>query len=98
MVLQKGSPTPAKDLELLAIIGHPIRLDIIMALGSQELVSSALADQLDCPRSRVSENLAHLHRAGIVRRRKAGRFHFYELANPDLQQLAALLSDLVAED
>jgi DNA-binding transcriptional ArsR family regulator len=97
MVSKKDSHKPGKGLDILDDIGHPLRLDIIMCLGSLELSTGAIASLIDRPQPRASHHLAVLHAAGIVKRRQQGRYHLYRLAGSDFEQLALLLTDLVAE-
>jgi DNA-binding transcriptional ArsR family regulator len=73
---------------LLLLIGQPVRLQILAALGVQEACVCHLEAVLGLRQAALSQNLMILRKTGLVSSRREGRNIFYHLVNPDL--LAAL--------
>ena len=55
------------------------RLRMLMYLSKKELCLCQVIDLMDLSPSTVSKHIAILHRAGLVSRRKDGRWHYYSL-------------------
>jgi DNA-binding transcriptional ArsR family regulator len=73
------------DSDLFKALCEPVRIELVrllIARGRSDL--SALADELPQDASVISRHLAVLHRAGLVRREKAGRHVLFELDGPEL--------------
>ncbi len=83
-------------------IGDGTRIRLMEALNEQgSATGSGLADRLGLTQQAVSKQLAALHQAGIVRRRRAGAWVHYELIDWTpwwvVEQLAAGLDDRAAD-
>lgn len=79
-------PVPGDAIEelvrVLKFLSDEHRLRILFLLGTRgELHVSAISDALGRAQPAVSHHLGHLTRAGLVDRRRAGKFNFYAL-NP----------------
>ncbi len=78
------------------------RLRALACLGGGELCLCQLVELLELAPSTVSKHLAILHQAGLVERRKQGRWHFYRLAGsgapPEVLELLAWVLGRLAED
>lgn len=61
------------------VVGHPVRLQIIELLESNEVSVDALADQLEIRPSEVSHHLTYLRRENMVTVRPLGRARLYRL-------------------
>lgn len=59
------------------------RARAVMALGAGELCLCQIIEVLGLSPSTVSKHMAVLQQAGLVRRRKDGRWHYYRLAGDD---------------
>lgn len=73
------------DSDLFKALCEPVRIEIVrllIARGRSDL--SAIAAELPQDTSVISRHLAVLHRAGLIRRAKAGRHVFFELDGPEL--------------
>lgn len=84
---------------ILALLAHPIRWRILVALlVTEELCVGDLALALDTSQDSVSYALRLLWAAGLVRRRREGRMVYYRLRDGDartvLQDGLASLRDL----
>lgn len=66
-------------LDITKALGDEARLRTILALREGELCLCQIVELLGLAPSTVSKHLSLLHRAGLVRVRKAGRWHYYRL-------------------
>jgi DNA-binding transcriptional ArsR family regulator len=64
-------------------LGDPTRVRALAALRRGEVCLCQLIDLLELAPSTVSRHLDLLHRAGLVARRKEGRWHWFRLAGDD---------------
>ena len=67
-------------LPLTRALADETRLRALACLAGGELCLCQLVDVLGLAPSTVSKHLSILHQAGLVERRKEGRWHFYRLA------------------
>ena len=67
-------------LPITKALSDTTRLRLLMALGEGELCLCQLIDLLQLAPSTVSKHMALLQQAGLVERRKDGRWHFYRQA------------------
>jgi ubiquinone/menaquinone biosynthesis C-methylase UbiE/DNA-binding transcriptional ArsR family regulator len=65
--------------ETLALLADATRLRLLMLLKEQELSVVELQEILGMGQSRISNHLAHLRQAGLVRDRRAGKNSYYAL-------------------
>ena len=73
-------------LPITKALGDETRLRLLMALRGGELCVCQLIDLLELAPSTVSKHMALLQQAGLVERRKEGRWHFYRLPDPPLSE------------
>ncbi len=73
--------------EKLRILSDPTRLRILWALSQGESSVACLAELSDANPTSVSQHLAKLRLAGLVRARRQGTFMFYVITDPQLQSL-----------
>lgn len=73
--------------EKLRILSDPTRLRILWALSQGESSVACLAELSDATPTSVSQHLAKLRLAGLVRARRQGTFMFYVIVDPQLQVL-----------
>ncbi len=85
MLMNISTQIPQKELSnLLFLIGQPVRLQILTALGIQEACVCHLEAVLGLRQAALSQHLMILRKAKLVNSRREGRNIFYRLANPDL--------------
>lgn len=72
---------------LLKTIAEPNRLKIICLLGKRELCVCEVIEALDLPHNLLSHHLKVLTSAGILLRRKEGRFIFYKMNKRNFSDL-----------
>lgn len=90
--------TPTTDLVFRAFADRT-RLRILSLLRGGELCVCELVGVLDVPQPTASRHLAYLRKAGLVRARKQGLWHYYRLTpaantfHARLLECLAVLSD-----
>jgi ArsR family transcriptional regulator len=78
-------------------MAHPIRLAILNELRDGERAVGDLAEAIECPQPTVSQHLAVLRNAGLVKtRRQASEVH-YRVAYPKMIQACDLLREVLFE-
>ena len=87
------------SLESLAVflraISQPVRLEILLAIGTGEACVCHLEAAIGQRQSYISQQLMALREAGIVKSRRDGRNIYYQVKNPqvlDLIQSAGVIS------
>ena len=73
-----------KASDLLSSIGNPIRMQILQALGLGEACVCHLESQLGLRQANISQQLMILRGKKIITARRAGKFIYYRLANPEI--------------
>src|SRR4051794_15674814 len=76
---------PTRCARLLAALAAPERIKIIRFLSDGPHNVTEIADMLRTPPPNVTHHMTVLRQAGIVRRRKEGRFVLYSLVHGFLQ-------------
>lgn len=70
-------------LSLTKALADETRLRTLMLLSSGELCLCQLIDVLELSPSTISKHMSILYDAGLIHRRKEGRWHYYHLAEQD---------------
>jgi DNA-binding transcriptional ArsR family regulator len=76
-------------VEIFRMLADPTRIRVLWALTGGELSVTELAEQVDKPAPSVSQHLAKLRMARLVRTRREGTTIFYSLENEHVGQLVA---------
>jgi DNA-binding transcriptional ArsR family regulator len=76
-------------VEIFRMLADPTRIRVLWALTIGELSVTELAAQVDKPAPSVSQHLAKLRMARLVRTRREGTTIFYSLENEHVSQLVA---------
>jgi DNA-binding transcriptional ArsR family regulator len=71
------------------LLSDPTRIKILWALLHGETSVACLAELVGAPPTAVSQHLAKLRLAGLVKGRREGTFVHYSAAQPGLQHLLA---------
>lgn len=80
--------------EAFRMLSDPTRIKLLCALGQGETSVACLAEIAGAAPAVVSQHLAKLRLAGLVRARREGTFVYYSPADPEiLRLLTAALSD-----
>lgn len=74
-------------VEVFRMLADPTRIQVLWALADGESSVNELAEQVGKPAPSVSQHLAKLRMARLVRTRRAGTTIFYSLENEHVRQL-----------
>jgi ArsR family transcriptional regulator len=78
-------------VETLALLADPTRLRLLLVLRQEEMSVVELQEILGMGQSRISNHLAQLRQAGLVRDRRSGKNVYYTIADreslPDLEPI-----------
>ena len=74
-------------VEVFRMLADPTRVQVLWALTDRESSVNQLADRVGKPAPSVSQHLAKLRMARLVRTRRAGTTIFYSLENEHIRQL-----------
>ncbi len=75
-------------------IGHPARLQILLAIGEGEACVCHLEAAFGWRQAYLSQHLMALREAGLVTDRRESRFIFYRLTDPRLLSVLGMLADM----
>lgn len=70
--------------EIMACIAQPARIQILMAIGTQEACVCHLETVLEMSQASISQHLMILRKIDLVVTRRDGRHIYYGLSNPSL--------------
>jgi DNA-binding transcriptional ArsR family regulator len=76
-------------VEVFRMLADPTRIRVLWALTGGELSVTELAERVEKPAPSVSQHLAKLRMARLVRTRREGTTIFYSLENEHVGQLVA---------
>jgi DNA-binding transcriptional ArsR family regulator len=79
-------------------LGHPMRLQIVTGLLSQECNVKHMTECLGVAQATVSQQLAVLRAAGVVKHERKGNQVCYRVAKPWLRELVRLVTREQRED
>ncbi|MED2282422.1 metalloregulator ArsR/SmtB family transcription factor [Bacillus thuringiensis] len=82
---------PEADVELLKIMAHPVRLQIVKELEHRKICNvTQLTELLDIPQSTVSQHLSKM-RGKILRSERKGLEMYYYIVNSKACQIVSVL-------
>lgn len=88
-------------LSIARALSDEQRLRALLMLRGGELCVCQVIDALGLAPSTVSKHMSILHDAGLVRRRKEGKWHYYRLAGraapPEVRRALAWVSECVGD-
>ena len=80
-------------VEFGRMIGHESRVQILLALmGGKALPAGELAFRAGVTNQTASSHLNDLQRAGMIRKRKCGRFHYFEISSNEFANILEALA------
>ncbi|HLZ84196.1 MAG TPA: metalloregulator ArsR/SmtB family transcription factor [Caulobacteraceae bacterium] len=77
------------DAEIFRALADPTRRAVFEQLAGREMTVSALKQGFEVSQPAISQHLAALRGAGLVRERREGRFAYYSIDPGGLNALAA---------
>ena len=85
-ILKTLTPTE-KISSLLQAIAPSARLEILLAIGTEETCVCHLETRLGYRQAYISQHLMALRKANVIESRRKGRFIYHRLKNPELLNL-----------
>jgi DNA-binding transcriptional ArsR family regulator len=82
--------------DLFQLIGQPIRIQILLAIGNSEACVCHLETVTGLRQSVISQHLMLLRKSGLVTPNRAGRNIFYCLAKPETVQMIKAAAEMLA--
>ncbi len=82
--------------ELFRLLSTPIRLKIVSALCAQEKNVSQLLAEIDTTQPNMSQHLATLYRAGVVKRRRDATQIYYRIGSAPAAALCRVVCTQIA--
>ena len=79
-------------------IAHPKRLQILDLLRKGEMTVNEIALKMQVSAANVSQQLAILRGAGVVRTRQEGTSIHYRIANPKIMRAYDLMTEVLEEE
>jgi ArsR family transcriptional regulator, arsenate/arsenite/antimonite-responsive transcriptional repressor len=82
-------------LEVLRALAHPLRLELVAHIAARgPLCSCHLEETVGTSQPQISKHLSVLHRAGLLHRRREGRWVYYSVDESALTTAAEFLDAL----
>lgn len=82
MNMSEYTPESQQMAEVFALIGQPVRLQILLAIGTGNACVCQLEALLGLRQASISQQLMLLRDAGLVETERNGRYIFYHLSDP----------------
>jgi ArsR family transcriptional regulator len=80
-----------REAEILKVLGHPVRLKIVIGLMSQSCNVKKIWECLALPQATVSQHLALLKNKGIIEGRRDGVEVFYQVVSEEAKAVVTAL-------
>jgi DNA-binding transcriptional ArsR family regulator len=80
-----------QEAEVLKVLGHPIRLKIVVGLCTQECNVKHIWECLNLPQATVSQHLALLKNKGIIEGKRDGVEVYYSVVHPLARKIVDIL-------
>lgn len=84
--------------KLLALIGQPARIQILLVIGAQEACVCHLEAVLGMRQASISQHLMVLRKAGLVTAQRDRRNVFYRLVHPEVVDVLLQSAQLTGSD
>jgi DNA-binding transcriptional ArsR family regulator len=91
-------PKAAEAAELLRLLGNASRLQLLCQIALGERSVGQLEEELDIQQPALSQQLAELRKAGMVKTRRASRSIFYSIADARAQAILEMLRVIFCDD
>lgn len=84
-----------RQAEICGALASPVRLMVLDLLGEGEATATDLQERLGLPKSNLSQHLAVLKRAGMLKVRSEGRCQYLSLSIPEIKQACGLVRQVL---
>jgi len=93
--MSKQIPPHEKISDLLASIGNPVRVQILLAIGTGEACVCHLESLLGLRQAYISQQLMTLRKKKIITSRREGKFIFYRLEKHEVLEIVRTAGEIV---
>lgn len=97
VALSPDETTTTAQSTVFQALGNQDRLKLLAALRDGEKCACELQVVLEAPQSTVSTHLSKLRDAGVIQRRRKGKWCYYRLTDGAVLDILALAADLPGE-
>ena len=89
--------TPPHEIigDLLASIGNPVRVQILLAIGTGEACVCHLESLLELRQAYISQQLMTLRKKKIITSRREGKYIYYRLIKPEVLEILRAAGEIV---
>jgi DNA-binding transcriptional ArsR family regulator len=87
-----------RHAELCSVFSSPVRIEILLALGTEERTAGELAQAVGVAPPNLSQHLRVMRDQSAVRMHKEGRHVYYRVANPKFLQAVKLVREGLLEE
>lgn len=98
MTTAMDGPSFERAADIVKVMGHPLRLRLLVAMHGGEQSVGALVASTGAPQPVVSQQLATLRAHGIVGARVAGARHYYRIVEPSASRVLSCVTAAAAAD
>jgi DNA-binding transcriptional ArsR family regulator len=84
-----------KISDLLASIGNPVRVRILLAIGTGEACVCHLESLLELRQAYISQQLMTLRKKKIIISRREGKYIYYRLVNPEVLEVLQVAGEVM---
>ncbi len=92
------NPSHQQISTLLRAISQPVRIEILLAIGTGEACVCHLEAAIGQRQAYISQHLMALRQAGILTTRREGRYIYYRLSDPQLLELIQMTASIAGMD
>jgi len=82
--MKKQIPPHEKISDLLTSLSNPVRVQILLAIGTGEACVCHLESLLELRQAYISQQLMTLRKNKIIASRREGKYIYYRLVNPEV--------------
>ena len=93
--MSKQTKPHEKIGNLLASIGNPVRVQILLAIGAGEACVCHLEALLELRQAYISQQLMVLRKKKIIKSRREGKYIYYRLVNPDVLEIVRAAGEIL---
>lgn len=87
-----------KSSNILAVLGNPFRVRLVLALWAQEACVCHLEALLKKRQAYISQHLMALREANLLETRRDGKYIYYRLADPEIVELILAAGEIAGLD
>jgi len=94
--MSKQTPPHKKISNLLTSISNPVRIQILLAIGTGEACVCHLESLLELRQAYISQQLMTLRKQKIITSRREGKYVYYRLAKPEVLGIVRAAGEIMS--